>query len=131
MSTTLSSTLNRLVVASGAVLIVATGVVLATSSGEPAAKSKPATAATDRVEIADFLFAPDQTTVAVGTTITWTNRDNAPHTATSGAGAAPDGLFDTDIITKGKSKKVKLTKAGTFTYYCALHPFMHATVVVR
>ena len=43
----------------------------------------------------------------------------------------PDGLFDTDIINKGETKSVTVSKPGTFEYYCALHPFMHGTVIVR
>ena len=116
----------------GVLLILATGVLLATSSrGGGAPEPAVAVATVDAVAIEDFKFAPAAVTVAVGTTITWTNSDNAPHTATSGNSPMPDGLFDTDIITKGQSKKVKLTKAGTFEYYCALHPFMHGTVVVK
>ena len=131
MSTTLSRRLDRTLALLGAVLILASGVVVLTSSGSSPAAAEPAAVAVDHVEIADFQFAPEANAVPAGTTITWTNRDNAPHTATSGASAAPDGVFDTDIIRKGESKTVKLTKAGTYSYYCALHPFMHGTVVVR
>jgi plastocyanin len=134
MSAKLDSSLDRVVVLLGAALILAVAVVLLTSSsdGSPAA-AKPASAVArvDHVDIADFKFAPDAISVAAGTTITWTNRDSAPHTATSGASASPDGTFDTDIIAEGQSKTVRLAKPGTFTYYCALHPFMHATVIVR
>ncbi len=131
MSTARNSSFNRVLMVLGGALILATGVVFVTSPGDTAAKPAAVAAGVDRVEIVDFKFAPIATSVAVGTTITWTNRDNAPHTATSGVTAAPDGVFDTDIITKGDSKKVKLTKAGTFTYYCNLHPFMQGTVVVK
>jgi plastocyanin len=133
MPVKLNSSLNRALALLGTALILATGVIALTSSGGSPAATKPAAAVADvdHVDIADFKFAPDAISVAAGTTITWTNRDSAPHTATSGASASPDGAFDTDIITKGHSKTVKLSKAGTFTYYCALHPFMHATVIVR
>lgn len=133
MPATINSNLNRALALLGAALILATGVIVLTSSGGSPAAAKPAAAVADvdRVDITDFKYAPDAISVAAGTTITWTNRDSAPHTSTSGASAAPDGAFDTDIITKGQSKSVKLAKAGTFTYYCALHPFMKATVIVR
>jgi len=128
MSATRNSLVNRILALLGGALILATGVILVTSSG--ASQATPA-AAVDRVEIADFKFAPIATSVPLGTTITWTNRDNAPHTATSGVTVAPDGVFDTGIITKGNRKRVKLTKAGTFKYYCALHPFMQGSVIVK
>ena len=133
MSSTANSSLNRVLALLGTVLILATGVVLLTSSGGSSAALNPVAepAAVDRVEIEEFLFAPEAVTVAVGSTITWTNRDSAPHTATSGAAAKPNGVFDTDIITKGQSKTVKLTKPGTFAYYCGLHPFMHGTLIVK
>lgn len=130
MSATRDSLVNRILALLGGVLILATGVILATSSGASQATPATAVAAVDRVEIADFKFAPIATSVPVGTTITWTNRDSAPHTATSGVTVAPDGVFDTGIITKGNRKRVKLTKAGTFKYYCALHPFMQGSVIV-
>ena len=52
-----------------------------------------------------------------GTNIAFTNEDRAPHTATSGASPNADGVFDTGTLTKGRSKSVKVTKAGTFAYY--------------
>ncbi len=133
MTSTRKSTLDRLSALAGIVLILATVAVLVTSSGGQDAAAKPdvAAAAVDRVEIKDFKYAPVSISVAVGTTITWTNRDSAPHTATSGASPTPDGLFDTDVINKGQSKTIKASKRGTFEYYCSLHPFMHATVTVR
>lgn len=133
MTSTLKHTLDRVSALLGVVLILATGAVLVTAVGGQDAAAKPAAAATDvdHLQITDFKFAPEAISVAVGTTITWTNDDNAPHTATSGASPTPDGLFDTGIVTKGHSKAVKLSKRGTFEYYCALHPFMHGTVTVR
>ena len=69
--------------------------------------------------------------VAVGAKITFTNQDDAPHTATSGASPNADGVFDSGTLKKGQSKSVKLAKAGTFSYYCAFHPFMKGTVTVK
>lgn len=77
------------------------------------------------VTIANFAFSPGTTTVHVGDTVTWTNEDSAPHTAT-----AKDGSFDTGILTKGRSASHTFTQPGTFTYYCSVHPYMHGTVVV-
>ena len=85
----------------------------------------------DKVPIADFKFVPEAVTVAAGSTITWTNSDTAPHTATSGASPSPDGLFDTGILKKGQSKEIKLTKPGAFEYCCELHAFMKGRVTVK
>ncbi len=117
-------------------LIIATGVVLVAHGTEQGGDARAQQAAgpakaVDRVQIKDFLFEPEAFTVAVGTKITFTNEDSAPHTATSGPSPNPDGVFDTDILKQGQSKAVKLPKAGTFAYYCTLHPFMKATVIVK
>jgi plastocyanin len=77
------------------------------------------------VTIKNFAFSPGSVSVHVGDTITWTNQDDAPHTAT-----AKDGSFDTGIINKGKSGSHTFTSAGTIAYICSVHPNMHGTVVV-
>jgi plastocyanin len=75
--------------------------------------------------ISDFKFSPATITIHVGDTITWTNNGPAPHTAT-----ANDHSFDTGTLNKGQSASHTFTTAGTFAYICAIHPFMHGTVVV-
>jgi plastocyanin len=82
-------------------------------------------AASAGVTIKNFAFTPGTSTVRVGDTITWTNQDIAPHTAT-----AKDKSFDTGTIKKNKSGSHTFTKAGTFPYICTIHPSMHGTVVV-
>lgn len=131
----LRATFDRVVALLGVALVLATGAVfLADDDGGDGAKAQqaPATAKeTDKVLIKDFLYEPSAITVAVGTEVTFANEDTAPHTATSGDSPKPDGVFDTDIIEKGASKSIKLDKAGTFAYFCELHPFMEATVIVK
>ena len=83
-------------------------------------------AATDQIEIADFTYDPETVTVDAGTEVTWTNSDDAAHTAT-----ADDRSFDTQTIDRGAARMVTFTSAGTFAYHCDFHPFMKATVVVR
>jgi LPXTG-motif cell wall-anchored protein len=75
--------------------------------------------------ISDFKFAPGSITVHVGDTITWTNDGPSPHSAT-----ANNQSFDTGILKKGQSASHTFSQAGTFTYFCTVHPFMHGTVVV-
>ena len=82
-------------------------------------------AASTGVTIKNFAFSPSGSSVHVGDTITWTNQDIAPHTAT-----AKDGSFDTGTINKNKSGSHTFTKAGTFPYICSIHPSMKGTVTV-
>ncbi len=92
----------------------------------PRARHTTAHAASDTtVTIADFSFTPASITIHVGDTVTWTNHGPSAHTAT-----ADNGSFNTGVLKKGQSASHTFTKAGTFTYICSIHPFMHGTVVV-
>jgi nitrite reductase (NO-forming) len=75
-------------------------------------------------------YDPNPVQVSAGGTVTWTNDDAQPHTATSGENAAPDGLFDSGILTVGKSFSHTFAEAGEYPYYCMLHPNMVGTVSV-
>ena len=126
--------LDSMLIVLGTAVVAATAVVFVAHERQDreAAAQPPSTAkAGDKVKIKDFLYGPEAITVAAGTKLTFTNQDGAPHTATSGSSPSGDGVFDTGTLTKGMSKRVKLAKAGTFAYYCAIHPFMKATVTVR
>lgn len=105
------------------------GVRSAPSAGRrsgPRSPRHPAHAAGDpAVTIADFHFSPRATTVRVGDTITWINSGPSSHSAT-----ATNGGFDTGILRRGQSASHTFAAAGTFTYYCRIHPFMHGTIVV-
>jgi plastocyanin len=79
----------------------------------------------EKVEIVEFTYQPDPVVVQVGGKVTWQNQDTAPHTAT-----ADDGSFDTGTIEKGKIGSETFKEAGTFTYFCEIHPTMHGTVEV-
>ena len=80
----------------------------------------------DSVEIVEFVFAPEEITVPAGTTVTFTNLDTAPHTAT-----ADDSSFDTEELGKSDSAEETFDEPGTFTYYCRFHVFMKGSVVVE
>jgi plastocyanin len=77
------------------------------------------------ISIADFAFDPATAEVAVGTTITWTNDDAAPHTVTS-----DDGAFDSGTLDPGGSFSFTFEEAGSFAYHCDIHPSMTASVEV-
>ena len=83
-------------------------------------------AAATPVTIQNMAFSPATVTVAVGTTVTWTNQDAVAHTATSDTSA-----FTTGTIDPGKSASVTFSQAGTFPYHCLIHPNMLGTVVVQ
>jgi amicyanin len=82
---------------------------------------------TTTVDIANFAFAPAVATVRVGSTITWTNKDQEPHTVTSKDGS---GTLRSPSLNTGESFKYTFTKPGRYDYLCTIHPFMTATVVV-
>ena len=77
------------------------------------------------VAIKNFTFAPNALRVPVGATVRWTNQDAAPHTAT-----ATGSAFSSPQLGKGKGYAKRFTKAGRYTYLCALHPGMRGTVIV-
>jgi plastocyanin len=94
------------------------------SSGNAPAPSGEAVRS-EKVEIVNFAYDPDPTTIQAGGKVIWMNQDSAPHTAT-----ADDGSFDTGTIEEGKLKSESFKRPGTYTYFCTIHPSMHGTVEV-
>jgi plastocyanin len=96
---------------------------------EGEAESEPAPSGeaqkAEKVQIVEFTYEPDPVVVQVGGKVTWQNEDSAPHTATADAGS-----FDTGTIEEGKIGSATFKEAGTFTYFCEIHPTMHGTVEV-
>lgn len=89
----------------------------------PATTSPPLPGAD--VTIANFLFSPASITVPVGTTVTWTNRDSAPHSIVSDA-----GTFSGRSFGNGQSFSFTFTEPGSYPYHCGIHTTMHGTVTV-
>ncbi|HTW27653.1 MAG TPA: cupredoxin family copper-binding protein [Acetobacteraceae bacterium] len=88
-------------------------------------------AAADRdaaVTIDNFTFLPAQLTVAVGTRVTWTNRDDIPHTVRNDA--APPA-FRSPPLDTGDHYAYTFRRPGTYRYFCSLHPHMQGVVIVR
>jgi len=94
-------------------------------AGTPAPTGSAVPVAGDAVSIDNFAFVPATLTVAAGSTVTWTNRDEEPHTV-----VANDGSFHSAGMGSQATFSYKFATAGTFEYVCSIHPFMHATVVV-
>lgn len=84
-------------------------------------------AETITVDISNFTFDPGTVTIQVGDTVTWTNNDAMPHTATSTDDAA---TFD-GAMQPGESFSFTFSDEGTFDYICEIHPQMEGTVVVE
>ena len=83
-------------------------------------------AAEHAVEIKGMKFVPAEIEVAAGDTITFTNADSAPHTAT-----AEDGAFDTGRLKKGEAKQVTVAAAGDHAFKCLVHPMMKGKVTAK
>jgi plastocyanin len=79
-----------------------------------------------QVKIDNFTFGPGKISVAKGSTVTWTNDDDIPHTVVLTALGVRSKTLDSE-----KSFSYQFEKAGTFAYICGLHPNMHGQVVVR
>jgi plastocyanin len=98
----------------------------ATPIADPEEEEPQAAAvATGEVTIADFAFTPQIVEIPVGGTVTWTNTDGSPHTAT-----ADDGAWDTGNIDPGASVSLTFETPGTYTYLCSYHPNMVGIVIV-
>lgn len=85
-----------------------------------------ASASGNSITIAGFAFNPQSMTVKVGTKVTWTNNDSATHTVT-----ADKGAFNSGPLSSGQSFSFTFTKAGSYTYHCAIHRTMMATIIVQ
>jgi plastocyanin len=78
------------------------------------------------VKIDNFVFGPQTLTVRVGATVTWTNKDDIPHTTVS-----TDGVFKSKVMDTDEKFSYTFAKAGTYSYYCTIHPKMTGKVVVQ
>lgn len=90
------------------------------------ASSTIAHAADHVVTIANFKFQPANLTIAAGDSVTFVNKDGAPHTATQN-----DGVFDTGRLAKNAKSKLTFASAGAFSYFCQVHPGMKGKITVK
>ena len=91
-----------------------------------ASAADPPTEQARRVTIDNFTFSPAELIVPVGTTVEWVNHDDVPHTVVGNAREFSSPALDTD----GQYAHA-FTKAGTYAYFCSIHPHMTAKVVVK
>ena len=80
----------------------------------------------NEIVIANFSFEPATLTVKAGTTVTWVNHDDEPHTAT-----ATDKRFNSKTLDNGDRFSQEFKAPGVYNYYCALHPKMTGKIIVK
>ncbi len=113
------------------ILVLAASVIVAAAllisgSGDFAASAEQTQTSNAEVKIDNFSFGPATLMVAAGTTVTWTNRDDIPHTVVSDDKAFKSKVLDTD-----EKFSFTFTKPGTYAYFCSIHPKMTGKVVVQ
>lgn len=81
-----------------------------------------------QVTIDNFTFSPATLTVSVGTTVTWTNGDDIPHTVVS---AGDPRAFKSNALDTGDKFSFTFTKAGSYPYFCSIHPKMTGRIVAK
>lgn len=99
-----------------ALMLVCSGLVVAAFGSEAATE----------VRIDNFTMSPKTVTVAPGTTVRWTNADDIPHTIVS-----DDHVFKSKVMDTGDQFAYTFATAGTFNYFCSIHPHMTGTIVVK
>jgi plastocyanin len=105
--------------------LAAAGVVLLGWSGL-SGPSVAQTATPTGIVVKNFMFQPTSLTVKVGSTVTWTNMDEEPHTVVS-----TSGLFRSNGLDTKDSFSFKFDKAGTYTFACSIHPQMVGKIIVQ
>jgi plastocyanin len=100
-------------------------IVTGTKNVLASAQQKPETT---EVKIDNFSFGPAALTVPVGTTVTWTNRDDIPHTVVS---TDDPKVFKSKVLDTDEKFSFTFSKAGTYPYFCSIHPKMTGKVVVQ
>lgn len=105
------------------VAIVSSGVLMMAVIANVANAAVPSASAS--VQIANFTFKAPVVTVKAGTTVTWTNADDIPHTVRS-----KDGVFSSKVLDSGDKFSFTFAKPGQFGYFCSLHPHMTGTIIV-
>jgi len=91
----------------------------------PTKVSRPGCEETDRC------YIPSIITISAGESVTWVNEDSAFHSVTSGFYDAPIDLFDSGYMDPFESYTLTFDEAGTFDYFCTLHPWMDGQVIVE
>ena len=82
-------------------------------------------------DIEDICYIPSNIVVEKGKSVTWVNEDSSFHSVTSGFYPEPSGLFDSGHLDPYQSYTLSFDEFGTYDYFCTLHPWMKAQVIVE
>lgn len=100
--------------------------------GSTAPTARGTAAAAGEVTVQGFAFKPESLEVAVGSKVTWSNKDGSAHTTTSGKPGAKDNVWDGPLAPSGGTFFFTFAKAGTYTYFCMIHgSSMTGTITVK
>ncbi|HEV3059936.1 MAG TPA: plastocyanin/azurin family copper-binding protein [Vicinamibacterales bacterium] len=108
-------------------LALASGCSSSSSSPSSPSNGTPVSIPAGASNLGASAYSPNPITVTAGTTVTWTNGDSTPHTATSDTA----GIFDSGSIQPGGMFSTMLQTRGTVTYHCTLHAGMVGTIIVQ
>jgi plastocyanin len=115
--------IRNVLMCAGLLGVVASAAMIHGSQIARAAEEKNAAAS---ITIDNFSFTPKEITVATGTTITWVNHDDVPHTVVS-----PDKKFRSKALDTDDQFSFTFTDAGTYNYFCSVHPVMIGKIIVK
>ena len=101
-------------------------VAAVTIHGGAIARAAAENRAAPSIAIDNFSFTPKEITVAAGTTITWVNRDDVPHTVVS-----TDKKFKSKALDTDDHFSFTFAEAGTYSYFCSVHPVMTGKIIVE
>jgi plastocyanin len=118
------TTMKRLLIFTSVAFLLLVGTLI--EFGGKNASAESMSSAAGAVKIDNFSFSPPTVTVPAGTTVTWTNSDDIPHTVVS-----DDRVFKSKALDTDDKFSYTFTKAGTYPYFCSLHPKMTAKIVVQ
>jgi Plastocyanin len=110
------------------VMFVALDFLSSTHGKDPRSNaSAPPQPAKAEIVITNFIFSPSTLTVPAGSKVTWLNKDNVPHVITS-----PDNQFaKSPVLRTGQSFSHRFTAAGSYSYFCSIHPKMTGRILVK
>jgi len=103
--------------------VAAAAVLWLLAAGQPASAAPQDSA---QIVIKEFMFAPNTLTIKAGSTVTWTNKDDEPHSVVSDTGLFRSGAKDTD-----ETFSFRFDKPGTYHFTCSIHPKMVGTIIVE
>jgi amicyanin len=120
------SAASRLSVSRAVIVAMLIGPIVGAMLAVASVAAVAAQDATNMITIDNFTFTPPELTVAVGTTVKWVNHDDIPHTVVN-----KDQVFRSKALDTDDSYSYTFASAGTFDYFCGLHPHMVGKVVVK